>query len=202
MNEEVIRKAKEYIKGAFAETDKAHDYLHSLRVYENARIILRDYPKAIPEVVLLSALFHDLSDKKLFPDDRLLVEWFREVPSEYEHEIMTVVSEVGFSKKKSPSTVESAIVQDADLLDAIGAIGIARCFTFGAHLGRPIYSPTGEADSLMHFDEKLFHIKGIMNTPVGRAMAEKRDAFMHEFIEEFREEVSCSAESDRNEIRE
>ena len=200
MNEVVIRKAKEYIEKAFSETDKAHDHLHSLRVYENARIILQDYPQAIPEIVLLSALFHDLSDKKLFPDDSLLVGWFREVPSEYESEILTVVSEVGFSKKKSPSTIESAIVQDADLLDAIGAIGIARCFTFGAHLGRPIYSPTGERDSLMHFDEKLFHIKGIMNTPIGRAMAEKRDAFMHAFIREFREEVSCSVGRDGEEI--
>ncbi len=187
--EELIERAKSFIKKAFLNTDKAHDYQHSLRVYQNAVTILDESDNnANREIVLLSALLHDVEDKKIFADSNLLDQWFLENPSIYESNIRTVISEVSFSKDVPASTVESMIVQDADMLDAIGAIGIARVFTYGGAIGRPIYSAIGQS-SLGHFDEKLFRIKDRMNTSIGKIIANNRESYMRQFVSELLMEI-------------
>lgn len=134
---EIYECLREYIEEAFAKTDKAHDFLHSLRVYENAVNILSDHPEANADIVKMAF--------------------------QYESEIRQVISEVSFSKKIKATTIEAKIVQDADRLDAIGAIGIARVFTYGGATKRPIYS-SDQPSSLSHFESKLFKIKDLMNT--------------------------------------
>lgn len=183
-----IDELKKYLQRAFSNIDKAHDYQHSLRVYLNALQILNDYNSANKEIVALSALLHDVVDKKLFSDDSLLNEWFEKNPSIYEKEVRQVISEVSFSQHKSPTSLESKIVQDADRLDAIGAIGIARVFTYGGAIGRSIYSET-ELSSVDHFDEKLFKIAALMNTTKGYQLAIERHIYMESFIKELKEEL-------------
>lgn len=186
----LISKAKGFIRDVFCKTDKAHDYLHSIRVFDNAKNILAYYPQADKEIVLLAAILHDVADEKLFQDSSLLDLWFKKEPSQKEENIRAVVSEISYKKGKPGTSIESKIVQDADRLDAIGAIGIARVFTYGGAINRPIYDENNEVQtSLMHFDEKLFHIKEKMNTDVGRMIAEQRDAFMHSFVTELLKEV-------------
>ena len=179
----------DFVKNAFAETDKAHDFQHSLRVYENAINIMNDYDGINEEIVILSALLHDVEDEKLFSGKGLLDQWFLDNPSEYESDIRQVISEVSFSKGMQASTIESMIVQDADRLDAIGAIGIARVFTYGGSIGRPIYSEV-QPSSKSHFNEKLFKIVDLMNTERGKMIAKKRNEFMYLFIEMMDEEVN------------
>lgn len=183
-----IEELIEFLKLAFSSIDKAHDYQHSIRVYLNAVHILEDYSSANKEVVILSALLHDVADKKLFGDDKLLDDWFEKHHSMYEYEVRKVISEISFSLKIRPTTIESEIVQDADRLDAIGAIGIARVFTYGGAIGRPICSET-EFSSIDHFYEKLLNIVGQMNTTRGYIIAIERHNYMRGFLEELNREV-------------
>lgn len=184
-----IDKAIEYIKMAYADTDKAHDFQHAVRVYNNSKLIIQEYRDADKEVVFLASLLHDVVDKKLFNDESLLDEWFKQYPSEKELRIREAISEISYSKGKKATTIESMIVQDADRLDAIGAIGIARVFTYGGSKNRPIYSDM-EASSLSHFEEKLFKLSNQMNTEAARKIADSRDNFMHEFVERISREIS------------
>ena len=177
-----------FISEVFEGTDKAHDFEHSYRVYINALNIMSDFQNVNREVVILASLLHDVADPKLFSNQINLDLWFENNPTIYENQIRQVISEVGFSKKKKPSTIESAIVQDADRLDAIGAIGIARVFTYGGHIDRPIFSKNFYS-SISHFDEKLFKIKDMLNTQKAIDIAKKRDSYMHEFISVFEDEM-------------
>lgn len=189
-NMDYEEKALEYIKNVFLKTDKAHDYMHSYRVYKNALNILSDIEVANREIVALAAILHDVDDKKLFNSKRKnnIDIWFEKYPSKFETKIRKAISEVSFSSGKKPTFIESEIVQDADRLDAIGAIGIARVFTYGGKIGRDIYSNDGMS-SISHFNEKLFKIKDMMNTRKAKEIAQGRDFFMHQFVERFREEI-------------
>ena len=190
--ETTIAKAKEFVRDAFVNADKAHDYYHAIRVYNNAKTIIEESEEFTEivnaEIVLLSALLHDLNDTKVFSNDIMLDIWFKNEPSEYENDIRKVISEVSFSKGIKATTIESMIVQDADRLDAIGAVGIARVFTYGGAIGRPIYSDV-EPTSMEHFNQKLFKIKDKMNTKSGKRIAEERNRFMQDFVTEFWREV-------------
>lgn len=183
-------KALEYIKNVFLKTDKAHDYMHSYRVYKNALNILSGIQVANREIVALAAILHDVDDKKLFNSERKknIDIWFEKYPSKFEKKIRKAISEVSFSNGIKPTFIESEIVQDADRLDAIGAIGIARVFTYGGKIGRDIYIKDGMS-SISHFNEKLFKIKDMMNTKKAKEIAQGRDFFMHQFVERFREEI-------------
>lgn len=183
----IIEELQDYIKIAFRNADKSHDYQHSIRVYQNAMLILEEFCDANKEIVVIAALLHDVVDEKLFNNEELLDGWFKKHPSIYESSIRKVISEISYSKAKAPTTIESMIVQDADRLDAIGAIGIARVFTYGGAIGRPIYSKT-EKCSIDHFYEKLFNIKSLMNTKTGYRIAAERHKFMEEYIEVFKKE--------------
>ena len=99
--------------------------------------------------------------------------------------ICEVINSVSFSQNKDrrPETIEAEVVQDADRLDAIGAIGVARTFAYGGEHGRPL------EDSVQHFHDKLLLLKNLMNTETGKKLAEKRHAFLEEFLKELREET-------------
>lgn len=183
-----INTVVDYISEVFNNTDKAHDMTHSYRVYLNSLKIMASLKNVNKEIVVLSALLHDVVDIKLFSNQDNLDVWFLKNPTIYEKQIRKVISEIGFSKGQRPSSIESAIVQDADRLDAIGAIGIARVFTYGGYINRPIFS-SDKFSSISHFDEKLFKIKEMLYTQKAKEIAEKRDQYMHEFISVFEEEM-------------
>ena len=136
----------------------------------------------------LAALLHDADDRKLFQtENNANARWFLEenhIPAEGIDLVCELINSVSFRRNrgKTPRTLEGKIVQDADRLDALGAIGIARTFAYGGEHGRSM------ADSLQHFHDKLLLLKNLMHTEKGRQLAEKRHAFLEAFLEEWKEE--------------
>ena len=186
--QEIIEAAICYIRDLFAENADGHGFDHSMRVYRNALRIMDTEPAADRLVVSLGALLHDADDHKLFHTEnngnarRCLRE--HDITPDTEDRICEAVNAVSFSKNrgKIPETIEGRIIQDADRLDAVGAIGIARTFAYGGRHGR-----TPEA-SIAHFHEKLLLLKDLMNTEKAREMAESRHAFMEMFLQEWERE--------------
>ena len=160
----MIDEAINYIRELFAENADGHGFEHAMRVYRNALLIAETEPEADRLVVSLGALLHDADDHKLFStENNANARRFLEaqgVDRETADRICGAVNSVSFSRNrgKHPDTVEGRIIQDADRLDAIGAIGIARTFAYGGKHGR-----TPE-DSIAHFHEKLLLLKDLMNT--------------------------------------
>lgn len=205
---ELVCRVAEHIKAKFASESSGHDWHHINRVWKLARQIGAN-ETANQEVVELGALVHDIADWKFHDGDdsigpreaeRLLRE--EGASADVIQQVVDIVATISFKGAgvtTAMSTLEGKCVQDADRLDAIGAIGIARCFAYGGHAGRLMYDPdeppvmhaTPEAykaskgHSLNHFYEKLFLLKDRMNTPTGRAMTEKRHQFMQGFVEQF-----------------
>ena len=188
MTEAVI----EYIRSLFDSNSDGHGYDHTLRVYQNALLIAESEPGCDLQIVALASLLHDADDHKLFSTEnnanarRFLTG--RSVPADRIDRICEVINAVSFSKNrdKQPDTLEGRIVQDADRLDAIGAVGIARTFAFGGSHGRALDS------SIDHFYEKLLLLKGMMNTAKARELAEARHAFMEAFLQEWNAETGSS----------
>ena len=187
--EDLIDAAKEYTERLFAGNADGHGFDHSMRVYGYAMLIAETEPAADRFIVAISALLHDADDYKLFQTkDNANARYFLEsenVDPETEKRICEVINAVSFSKNKGkkPKTIEGQIVQDADRLDALGAIGIARTFAFGGKHGRTLDS------SIDHFYEKLLLLKDLMNTEKAKELAEGRHLFMEQFIEEWKQET-------------
>ena len=183
MNPSVIDSAVAYIQNLFSGNSDGHDAEHSLRVYRNALRIAASYPEADREIIALSSLLHDADDHKLFHTEnnanarRFLTE--HHICANEIEQIIEIIESISFSKNrdKKPGTLEGMIVQDADRLDAIGAIGIARTFAFGGRHDRSLQS------SVDHFYEKLLLLKDMMHTPAARELAESRHAMMVQFLE-------------------
>lgn len=182
-------RAISYIEELFRGNADGHDAAHSLRVYRNAMKIAEKEPEADKEIVALAALLHDADDHKLFQTSnngnaRSFLSQ-NNVPDEKTERICIAINAVSFSqnREKRPQTLEGMIVQDADRLDALGAIGIARTFAYGGEHGRPLQ------ESVQHFHDKLLLLKGSMNTETGRQLAEQRHAFLESFLRELREET-------------
>lgn len=188
-DKKLISDAIDFVSDLLENNSGGHDTAHSLRVYKNALEIAGNEPGCDMTVVSLAALLHDVDDHKLFNHENN--ENAREflsnsgVPNEKIEEICSVINSVSFSKNrgKKPETIEGKIVQDADRLDAMGAIGIARTFAFGGEHGRSI------EESVMHFHEKLLLLKDEMNTESARKIAESRHAFLEEFLSHYYEEI-------------
>ena len=208
--ETLINDCKAYIKEIFVNDSSGHDYLHSIRVYENSLYILADEREADSLIVSLASLLHDTDDAKLFPNNGNNENAIRfldghDIGKDTEEKIITVINEVSFKgdETKIPSTIEGKIVQDADRLDAMGAIGIARTFMYGGSHNRSLYSEDdGFKDGLsyeeyrnnnhstrQHFYDKLLKLKDMMNTAKGREMAEKRHEYMLGYLDELEEEI-------------
>ena len=191
MEERIIEEAKAYIQELFRSNSDGHGVDHSLRVYRNAITIAESYPECDLRIVMLSSLLHDVDDHKLFhTENNENARTFLQSQNIGEDEIeliCKIINGVSFSKNrgKRPDTLEGQIVQDADRLDAIGAIGIARTFAFGGKNGRSIET------SLQHFYDKLLLLKDEMNTEAAKEIARMRHEYMEGFLKEYYEEIRC-----------
>ena len=203
----MIKVAMEYAKQVFAHDFSGHDFDHTLRVWRMASYLARQ-EGADPEIAQLAALLHDVDDRKLSPDtcDNLdHARTFLESQGAGEsliERVCIIIREVSFKGTDSvvPATLEGRCVQDADRLDAMGAIGIARAFAFGGSRGRKMYDPeqlpkltmdaaayaaNTDGSTVNHFYEKLLLLEGLMTTDTGRKIARSRHQFMEQFLEEF-----------------
>ncbi|MBR5648688.1 HD domain-containing protein [Pseudobutyrivibrio sp.] len=193
--EGIICKAIEYVKTLFSGNSDGHDANHTLRVYKNVQLLLESYPEADSFISSLSALLHDVDDHKLFKtqnnDNARNFLQENGLSEELIENICEIINSVSFSKNKgkTPRTIEGQIVQDADRLDAIGAIGIARTFAYGGRAGRSL------EDSIQHFYDKLLLLKDEMNTEAALKIAMERHEYMENFLKEYFEESIIDAEN-------
>ena len=189
MSEQLIENAAAYIRELFSGNAGGHDAAHTFRVYRTALWIAGKEPECDREIVALAALLHDADDHKLFQTEgnanALGFLRANQVPEERIGRILEAINSVSFSQNhgRVPDTLEGKIVQDADRLDAMGAIGIARTFAYGGEHGRPLRA------SVEHFHDKLLRLKDTMNTEAARELAEKRHAFLESFLKELSEET-------------
>jgi len=203
------RRVLEFVRNTFQDDYSGHDYFHTLRVYKMAMRIA-EQENADLLTVRLAALLHDVDDIKLSPEtyenkDRA-VEFLRKhsISEAMIKTICSIIDEVSFRGTDSitPKTIEGKCVQDADRLDAMGAIGIARAFTYGGNHNRIIYDPDIKPTANMnaekyqrhisttinHFYEKLFLLKDLMNTDTAKKIAEQRESYMKTYLSEFLDE--------------
>ncbi len=198
-----------YIKEKMSKNDSSHDWWHIERVYNNA-IVINEEEKGNPFVVKAIALLHDIYDHKFCNGNikanltNLLMnlDLYRFMKYEDIQNILNSCQNLGFSSNfdgLKELSKEGKIVQDADRLDAIGAIGIARVFTYGGKNGKEIYNPDeenniitneeyykkGSNTSISHFYDKLLRLKELMNTQTAKKLAENRQKYMEQFLEEF-----------------
>ena len=190
MENKIIEEAKAYINNLFNNNADGHDANHSIRVYQNALKIAERYPDTDLIVISLASLLHDVDDHKLFnTENNLNARNFlqsQSIEGDMIERICDVINGVSFSKNrgKRPETLEGKIVQDADRLDAMGAIGIARTFAYGGKCGRPLEA------SLQHFYDKLLLLKDEMNTEEAKRIAETRHKYLQDFLKEIHEEIN------------
>lgn len=209
--EEIIDHTISFVKHELSDIERGHDWWHIRRVYQNALRISASEP-GDPFIVRLAALLHDIADAKFHGGDESIgpakARTFLtrlDVKDSVIDQVVSLIENISFkSNIDAPPirTPELDIVQDADRLDAIGAIGIARAFHYGGYKNREIYNPdippltdlTGEkyknstAPTINHFYEKLLRLKDLMNTPTGKRMAAERHRFMEEFLGRFYKE--------------
>lgn len=209
MDRTIINDALEFVRNTFNDDYSGHDYFHTLRVYKMAaRIAEQENANLI--IVQLAALLHDVDDIKLSPETYLnkgrAVDFLRkhDISEEMIKTICNIIDDVSFRGTDSitPETIEGMCVQDADRLDAMGAVGIARTFAYGGSHNRIIHDPeikptvNMNADkyqnhlstSINHFYEKLFQLKNLMNTDTAKKIAEQREDYMRTYISEFLDE--------------
>ena len=208
-NQEIIERTIAYLQVEFANEGTGHDWYHIERVWKMAKQIAQKEGDSDLLVVELGALLHDIADHKFHGgDENIGPKKALEHLSQYDIEvkqiekIVQIVEEVSFKGKGVPtpmSSKEGAIVQDADRLDAIGAIGVARTFAYGGSKNRPIYDPnvkpichasfaaykTSTAPTINHFYEKLLSLRDKMNTETAKKEAKRRHEFMELFLQNF-----------------
>lgn len=200
-----IQETENFINKLLEGEGSGHDWWHIHRVRNNALNISKAY-KVDEFVIEMAALLHDIADHKLHNGDeeigpRKASEWMQSLnmDQKIQNQIVSIIKEISFSKGKIPSTLEGKIVQDADRLDAIGAIGIARTFAYGGYKKREIYNPDippvqyksleeykkNTNPTLNHFYEKLLLLKEMMNTGEAKNIAQQRHDFMQTFLAQF-----------------
>lgn len=214
--DDIIQKTEEYVRKTLAGDTTGHDWWHTKRVYNVSMRIAEEETKAGARidfiVVQLAALLHDIADWKFEGGDeeacpKKAMEWLTSINinKNIASHVCDIIKEIPFKGagvSDDMSTIEGAIIQDADRLDALGAIGAARCFATGTKLGNIIHDPdipsvmhkTAEeykklrSTSVNHFYEKLFLLKDRMKTNTGKRLAEERHKYMEKFIEQFQRE--------------
>jgi uncharacterized protein len=207
---DIIQKTAEYIKQEFGDDSSGHDWWHIYRVWKNAISICKS-EKADLYIVQLAALLHDLDDWKFNESEdetpyraRAWMESCGVNPQIIESvcEIITHISYKGAQVENKMKSPEGFIVQDADRLDAIGAIGIGRAFAYGGYKNRPMYDPespnqmhssfeqykNSKSATINHFHEKLLLLKDKMNTSTAKKIAEQRHEIMLRFLDQFMNE--------------
>lgn len=204
----IIEKTSDFVKNTLSDAEGGHDWFHTLRVYKNALHIAKGEDADVVSVAL-GALLHDIADSKFNKGDetvgpRMAREFLKEQNVSFARieavvKIVENVSYRGGNKKSDYNSIELQIVQDADRLDAIGAIGIARTFNYGGFKNRKLYDPNiepkldmtveeykkSDAPTINHFYEKLLLLKDKMHTKTALEIAEKRHLYMQEFLDQF-----------------
>ncbi len=204
----VLDSLKNEVKKRMA-NDSAHDFEHTMRVYKNAQKICKK-EKANEKVVLCAALLHDVisypkSDKRSKTSSIESAKKSKKILEKFDfsEEEIKVISDAirdhSFSQNKIPKTLEGQILQDADRLDALGAIGIARVFATGGSLKRPFYNiddpfckrriPNDKIWTVDHFSQKLLKLESLMNTKSGKAEAKKRTRVLKEFLNHLKQDI-------------
>ena len=209
---QIILNTIDFVKETLEGAEGGHDWFHIERVYKNALLIAKE-EKVDLFIVQLGALLHDIADAKFYDGDEsigpkkaqeflLSQQVEEEVIAHIENIILFISYKSSFDPSKSFSSPELNVIQDADRLDAIGAIGIARCFNYGGFKNRALYDPEIEpnlemtkkqykksnAPTINHFYEKLLLLKDQMNTKTGELLAKERHGYMKGFLHQFYEE--------------
>jgi uncharacterized protein len=207
-NSEIIEATKTFVQQQLENAEGGHDWFHILRVYNNAKLISKN-ENVDPFIVALGALLHDIADSKFHsgneaigPEIARKFLFEHDVDSSVIEHVIRILENISFKggneaqKFRSP---ELDVIQDADRLDAIGAIGIARCFNYGGYKNRTIFDPdilpnmnmtkeeykASNSPTINHFYEKLLLLKDKMNTKTGRRIATARHGFMEQYLEQF-----------------
>ncbi len=208
LNSEILQKTEQYVREQLEGEGSGHDWWHIHRV-RNTAVSIANEESADLFIVELAALLHDIADHKFHDGDeeigpRVAGEWLQlmnvDVKSiEHVQEIIADLSFKGAKVETPMRTIEGQAVQDADRLDALGAIGIARAFAYGGHKNRELYNPNvlptqhdsfdayknDKGHTINHFYEKLFLLKDRMNTDTGKKLAIERHEFMKDFVNRF-----------------
>ena len=200
-----LRQTEDYVRQLFENEGTGHDWWHIHRV-RNIALKIAETEGGNLFIIEMSALLHDVDDWKINNDEKVskTVDWLNNIkmPQSETEKILEIIDQVSFKGagvKNSAATIEAKIVQDADRLDAIGAIGIARTFAYGGSKGRPIYLPgikpenhdnfesykKTSAPTINHFYEKLLLLKNRLNTTTAIEIAKNRHTFMETFLEQF-----------------
>ena len=212
MSNTIVDRTIQFVKETLAGAEAGHDWFHIERVYKNA-LAINAIEKADELVVGLAALLHDIADAKFNNGDeeigpRLAGNFLNSLaldPATIEH-VQQVIRNLSYKTNLGVVSFQSAalnVVQDADRLDAMGAIGIARAFTYGGYKNRVLYDPeikpqlnmtkeeykNSTAPTLNHFYEKLLLLKDLMKTGEGKRMSQQRHDFMLAYLEQFFTEV-------------
>lgn len=208
-SDKLIEATKAFVKKDLKYAEGGHDWFHTLRVYNNAELIAKK-ENVNMLVVKLSALLHDIADPKFNDGDetigpkkasKFLLE--QNVDSEIIEHVTKIIENMSFKNSfdlnPTFTSKEMEVVQDADRLDAIGAIGIARCFNYGGFKNRALYNPeippklnmtkaeykNSDSPTINHFSEKLLLLKDQMNTKTGKRIATDRHKYMEGFLKQF-----------------
>lgn len=208
----IITQTAAFVKEKFSGEGTGHDWWHMYRVWQLAKTIAADEPGADMFVVELGALLHDIADWKFHDGDeeagpRAAREWLESLSVEEPvivqiEDIIRTVSFKGAGVASNMKTIEGKVIHDADKLDAIGAIGIARAFAYGGANGRAMYDPDEKPEqhdsfevykkssghTINHFYEKLLLLKGRMYTDTAKRLADERHQYMEDFLQEFYDE--------------
>ena len=208
--EAMLDKCRHIVEEIYNRFDASHDFAHIERVLKNAEEILQQESAANGEIVRLAVLLHDIDDAKYQTAGQLTASDILRTlgaPDVLSHQVLACIDSVSFSggNAKELTSIEGAIVRDADRLDAIGAIGIARTFAFGGARGRKLYDTSEtardqmseaeyrgrETASVTHFYEKLLLLKELMVTEEGKRLAEQRHDYMVGFLKQLEREIGA-----------
>jgi len=209
MSSKLIKATADYVKSTLTGESSGHDWWHVYRVWQMSKKLAKSEAEADLLVIELAALLHDIADWKFnngtnevgIEKAKILLKDFG-VSEEIIENVCHIIDNVSFKGAKVKNyiaTIEGKIVQDADRLDAIGAIGIARAFAYGGGMGREIYNPdikprmhasfeeykNSKGTSINHFYEKLLLLKNMLNTKTAKKIAEKRHKFMKDYLVQF-----------------
>jgi uncharacterized protein len=215
---EIIEKTIEFVRRELEDAEGGHDWFHIQRVYRNTLLIARQ-EKADLLTVSLASLLHDIADSKFHSGDEEIgpKKAFRfmqelDIDPDIRNHVIEIIRNISYKNSLEVTmnnfdSLELRVVQDADRLDAMGAVGIARAFNFGGFAGRKLYDPEIQPNQKMskeeykkctgptinHFYEKLLLLRDLMHTNTGKRLARNRHTFMLDFLEEFFQEWSGSA---------
>lgn len=197
MKKNTLEQLSSFIYNRFTHDATGHDYYHMKRVaITGKRLALQE--GADPVVCEIAGWLHDVMDPKLTDDpDRerqVIIDLLRSmyVSSEVQDQIFIAMENVSFKTgHQVPTSLEGRIVQDADRLDAMGAIGVARAFAYGGAKGQAIHNETSEKTTIQHFYEKLLTLQSLLNTDSARKIGQQRHDFLKSYLDQFYEEWEC-----------